>query len=152
MKFAAIALAGIVSSIGIVSARADDAVQKPSCVCTASYSGNGPAGSVRHVKGDVTVSQAAGYGPAKEGDALELGNRVMVGNGSASVRVGSCRIDVPTNSTLDITRKGENICLALAGESASGTGGLGLPAALFGGGLAVGGIIALTHGDDAVSQ
>lgn len=154
MKLAAvIVLGGIIGAAGIAPVWAEDAVQKPSCVCTATYSGNGPVGSVRHVKGDVTVSQSSGYSPAKPGDPLDFGSRVMVGNGSASVAVGTCNISVPANSNLDIAQSGGNICVALAGPQASGTASLGLPAALFGGGLAVGGIIALTHDNDSsVSQ
>ncbi|WP_419696312.1 hypothetical protein ACN2CC_11115 [Mesorhizobium muleiense] len=110
-----IALAGLVASVGFapVSSFAQDA----SCTCATGYSGVNPIGSLGRVNGDVMVSQVAGYGPAQTGGALDFGSRVVVGaKGSASVRVGGCNVSVPANSTLDISRDENKICLNVLGS------------------------------------
>lgn len=157
------ALAGFVASIGFgpVSSFAQDA----SCTCTTVY--QGPAnsiGSIGRADGDVMVSQAAGYGPAKAGSALDFGSRVVVGaRGSASVNVGSCNLSVPANSSLDISRVENNICLkvvgseqtAAAGVSSEHTGQIGpggnrsfIPLGIFAGMAGTAGILAATQDDD----
>lgn len=149
-----IALAAVVGLGGIGSALADDTVQKPSCTCQTAYDGSNPVGAIRHVKGDVTVSRTTGFSPAKAGDSLELGSRVMASaNASASVRVGGCSIEVPAGSNLDVSGDGQNICLSVDGEKQAAAGSFSLPAALLGGGLIVGGVIAATHDSgSSVSQ
>ncbi len=148
------ALAGIVGLGAVGSALADDTVQKPSCTCQTAYDGGNPVGSIRHVKGDVTVSRTTGFLPAKAGDPLDLGSRVMASaNASASVRVGGCSIEVPAGSNLDVSSDGQNICLSVGGEKQVAAGSFNLPAALLGGGLIAGGIIAATHDSgSSVSQ
>lgn len=110
------ATVGSVASVafGSVSAFAENA----SCSCATAYRGPAnPVGSIRSANGDVMVSQAAGYGPAKSGNALDFGSRVVVGaKGSASVAVGDCNLDVPANSSLDVSRVEGNICLKLVGS------------------------------------
>ncbi|RWM18213.1 MAG: hypothetical protein EOR73_18940 [Mesorhizobium sp.] len=110
------ALAGFVASIGFgpVSSFAQDT----SCTCTTTYQGAAKSiGSIGRANGDVMVSQAAGYGPAKPGNALDFGSRVVVGaKGSASVNVGGCNLEVPANSSLDISRVENNICLRVLGS------------------------------------
>ncbi len=148
------ALAGIVGLGAVGSALADDTVQKPSCTCQTAYDGGNPVGSIRHVKGDVTVSRTTGFLPAKAGDPLDLGSRVMASaNASAFVRVGGCSIEVPAGSNLDVSSDGQNICLSVGGEKQAAAGSFNLPAALLGGGLIAGGIIAATHDSgSSVSQ
>lgn len=111
-----VALAGFVALIGFgpVSSFAQDA----SCTCTTPYQGAASSiGSIGRANGDVMVSQAAGYGPAKAGNALDFGSRIVVGaKGSASVNVGGCSLDVPANSSLDISRVENNICLRVLGS------------------------------------
>jgi hypothetical protein len=140
------ALAGILGLSSIGPALADDP-----CTCATAYKGD-PIGSIRHVSGDVMVSQTAGFGAAKAGEGLNFGSRVVVGSkGSASVHIGDCALDVPANSSLDVSQVENNICLRVQGpgQSAGGTSsGLGLPAAIIGGGLLVGGVIAATQNDD----
>jgi hypothetical protein len=109
------ALAGLLALAGFapVSSFAQDA----SCTCATAYSGVNPIGSLGRVNGDVMVSQVAGYGPAQAGGALDFGSRVVVGaKGSASVRVGGCNLSVPANSTLDISRVENKICLNVLGS------------------------------------
>ncbi|UVC19163.1 hypothetical protein IHQ72_28650 [Mesorhizobium onobrychidis] len=110
------ALAGFVASIGFgpVSSFA----QETPCTCTTPYQGAANSiGSIGHANGDVMVSQAAGYGPAKAGNALDFGSRIVVGaRGSASVNIGGCNLDVPANSSLDISRVENNICLKVVGS------------------------------------
>ncbi|RWM80999.1 MAG: hypothetical protein EOR81_07480 [Mesorhizobium sp.] len=161
------ALAGFVASIGFgpVSSFAQDT----SCTCTTPYQGAANSiGSIGRADGDVMVSQAAGYGPAKAGNALDFGSRVVVGaKGSASVNVGGCSLDVPANSSLDISRVENNICLKVlgpeqtaAGVSSEHTGQIApgaaansrLPLFIFGGMAGAAGVFSATQDDgDGVS-
>lgn len=109
------ALAGFVALLGF--APVSSFAQDTSCTCATAYSGVNPIGSLGHVDGDVMISQVAGYGPAQAGGALDFGSRVVVGGkGSASVRVGGCNLSVPANSTLDISRIENKICLNVLGS------------------------------------
>ncbi|MCA0002016.1 MULTISPECIES: hypothetical protein [unclassified Mesorhizobium] len=136
--------------------------QDVSCSCAAAYRGPASAiGSIRSADGDVMVSQSVGYGPAKAGSTLGLGSRVVVGTkGSASVLVGGCNMNVPANSSLDVSRVGGNICLKLVGsertaaiQPSGGTSGFGLPEGIFAGALVTSGVLAATQDDDkAVSR
>ncbi|MER8680389.1 hypothetical protein [Mesorhizobium sp. M1405] len=109
------ALAGFVALVGL--APVSSFAQDGSCTCATAYSGVNPIGSLGHVNGDVMVSQVAGYGPAQAGGALDFGSRVVVGaKGSASVNVGGCNVSVPANSTLDISRIENKICLNVLGS------------------------------------
>jgi hypothetical protein len=159
-----IALAGFIaaSGLGPVSSFAQDAP----CTCTTPYQGTASSiGSIGHANGDVMVSQAAGYGPAKAGNALDFGSRIVVGaRGAASVSVGSCSMDVPANSSLDISRVENNICLKVVGSeqtaaapavSSEHTGQIApggtrsnTPLFIFGGMAAAAGILAATQDDD----
>ncbi|RWD48761.1 hypothetical protein [Mesorhizobium sp.] len=157
-----IALAGFVASIGFpVSSFAQDT----SCTCTTPYQGAANSiGSIGHANGDVMVSQAAGYGPAKAGSALDFGSRVVVGaRGSAFVNVGGCNLDVPANSSLNISRVENNICLNVVGSeqtaaavSSEHTGQIApggdrrsnTPLYIFGGMAGAAGILAATQDDD----
>jgi hypothetical protein len=131
--------------------------QDASCSCATAYQGPAnPTGSIRSANGDVMVSQSAGCGPAKAGNALDFGSRVVVGaNGAASVLVGGCKLDVPVSSSLDISRVGNNICLKLVGseqtaaiQPSGGGGGFGPPEAIFDGALLTTGVLAATQDDD----
>ncbi|WP_136621048.1 MULTISPECIES: hypothetical protein [Mesorhizobium] len=148
-------LAVFVASLGLgsVSSFAQDA----SCSCVTAYQGPAaPIGSIHSADGDVMVSQTAGYGPAKAGNALDFGSRVVVGaEGTASILVGGCNLDVPANSSLNISRLGNNICLKLVGsehtaaiQPSGGGGGFGAPEAIFAGALLTSGVLAATQDDD----
>ncbi|ESZ10260.1 hypothetical protein X737_31975 [Mesorhizobium sp. L48C026A00] len=156
-----VALAGFVASIGFgpVSSFAQD----ESCTCTTPYQGTASSiGSIGRANGDVMVSQAAGYGSAKAGNALDFGSRIVVGaNGAASVNVGGCSLDVPANSSLDISRVENNICLRVVGSeqtagavSSEHTGQIppggnrsNTPLFIFGGMVGAAGILAATQDD-----
>lgn len=156
-------LAGFVASIGFgpVSSFAQDA----SCTCTTTYQGTASSiGSIGRADGDVMVSQAAGYGSAKAGGALDFGSRVVVGaRGSASVNVGGCNLDMPANSSLDISRVENNICLKVVGSEQTAAVGVSpehtgqiapggarsnTPFFVFGGMAGAAGILAATQDDD----
>ncbi|RWO01702.1 hypothetical protein [Mesorhizobium sp.] len=163
-----VALAGFAASIGFgpVSSFAQDAsAQDASCTCMTPYQGAASSiGSIGQANGDVMVSQAAGYGPAKAGNALDFGSRIVVGaKGSASVNVGGCNLDVPANSSLDISRVENNICLKVAGSEqraavgvspehtgqiAAGGNRSWVPAGIFLGMAGAAGILAATQDDD----
>ncbi|MER8461009.1 hypothetical protein NKH82_28970 [Mesorhizobium sp. M0915] len=148
------ALAGFVALVGLapVSSFAQDA----SCTCATAYQGANPIGSIGHVNGNVMVSQVAGYGPAQAGGALDFGSRVVVGaKGSASVNVGGCNVSVPANSTLDISRVEDKICLNVLGSehtaqtgNSTGTSNNNTPLFIFGGMALGAGILAATADKD----
>ncbi|MER8841565.1 hypothetical protein NKH86_23065 [Mesorhizobium sp. M0913] len=146
------ALAGFVVLAGFspVSSFAQDG----SCTCAAAYTGVNPIGSIGNVNGNVMISQVAGYGPAHAGGALDFGSRVVVGGkGSASVKVGGCNLSVPANSTLDISRVDDKICLNVLGsEHTAQTGNANTnnntPLFIFGGMALGAGILAATADKD----
>ncbi|MBZ9852898.1 hypothetical protein LB566_03750 [Mesorhizobium sp. CA13] len=152
------AVSALVASSGFTSV--SSFAQDVSCSCAAAYRGPASAiGSIRSADGDVMVSQSVGYSRAKAGSTLGLGSRVVVGaNGSASVLVGGCHMNVPANSSLDVSRG--NICLKLvdsertaAIQPSGGTSGFGLPEGIFVGALVTSGVLAATQDDDkAVSR
>ncbi|MER8509606.1 hypothetical protein NKH91_13165 [Mesorhizobium sp. M0894] len=148
------ALAGIVVLAGF--APVSSFAQDGSCTCATAYQGVNPIGSIGNVNGNVMVSQVAGYGPAQAGGALDFGSRVVVGSkGSASVNVGSCNLSVPANSTLDISRVENKICLNVLGSehtaqtgNSTGASNNNTPLFIFGG-LALGaGVLAATADKD----
>ncbi|MER9545622.1 hypothetical protein NKI72_26820 [Mesorhizobium sp. M0437] len=147
------ALAGVVVLAGFapVSSFAQDA----SCTCATAYQGSNPIGSIGHVNGNVMVSQVAGYGPAQAGGALDFGSRVVVGaKGSASVNVGGCNLSVPANSTLDISRVDNRICVNVLGsehtaQAGNSTGTSNNTPLFIFGGMALGaGVLAATADKD----
>ncbi|MER9651759.1 hypothetical protein [Mesorhizobium sp. M0199] len=146
------ALAGFVVLAGFapVSSFAQDA----SCTCATAYTDVNPIGSIGSVNGDVMISQVAGYGPAQAGGALDFGSRVVVGGkGSASVNVGSCNLSVPANSTLDISRVENKICLNVLGsektaQTDNSNNDNKTPLIIFGGMAAGALVLGLTQDDD----
>jgi hypothetical protein len=154
------ALAALVASVGVapVSAFAQDA----SCSCATAYRGPAnPIGSVLKASGDTMLSQAAGYEPAKSGNVLDFGSRVVVGpKGSALVQVGDCNVSIPPNSSLDISRVEDRICLKVIGSEQTAAipdngrrPRFGFPEAFFAGALLTTGVLAATQDDDKrVSQ
>ncbi|MER8383472.1 hypothetical protein [Mesorhizobium sp. M1399] len=146
------ALAGVVVLAGF--APVSSFAQDGSCTCATAYNGVNPIGSIGSVNGDVMISQAAGYGPAQAGGALDFGSRVVVGGkGSASVNVGSCNLSVPANSTLDISRVENKICLNVLGsEKTAQTDNSNnenkTPLIIFGGMAAGALVLGLTQDDD----
>ncbi|RWE64187.1 hypothetical protein [Mesorhizobium sp.] len=145
------ALVGLVASLGF--APASSFAQDASCTCATAYQGINPIGSIGRINGDVMVSQVAGYGPAQSGGALDFGSRVVVGGkGSASVRVGGCNLSVPANSTLDISRVDNKICLNVLGseqtaQADSSNNDDRTPLYIFGGMAGAAAILAATQGD-----
>ncbi|MER9443608.1 hypothetical protein NKI79_19885 [Mesorhizobium sp. M0340] len=148
------ALAGVVVLAGF--APVSSFAQDGSCTCATAYQGASPIGSIGNVKGDVMISQVAGYGPAQAGGALDFGSRVVVGpKGAASVHVGGCNLSVPANSTLDISRVENKICLNVLGsEQTAQTGNTNndnndkTPLYIFGGMAGAAAILAATQDDD----
>ncbi|MER9061652.1 hypothetical protein [Mesorhizobium sp. M0698] len=146
------ALAGVVVLAGF--APVSSFAQDGSCTCATAYNGVNPIGSLGSVNGDVMISQVAGYGPAQAGGALDFGSRVVVGSkGSASVQVGGCNVSVPANSTLDISRVENKICLNVLGSEKTAqtgnTNGTNYTPALIFGGMALGaGVLAATADKD----
>lgn len=153
-------LAGFVAFAGF--APVASFAQDGSCGCATAYRGPGnPIGSITQVKGDVVVSQTTGYDTAKVGGGLDFGSRVVVGpKGSAVVKAGGCNVSVPANSSLDISRVGDKVCLKVLGseqtaavpDSSNGGGGGGLkfgaPEAIFAGALITTGVLAATQDDN----
>ncbi|MFC3322081.1 hypothetical protein [Mesorhizobium cantuariense] len=73
--------------------------------------------------------------------------------------IGGCGLDVPANSSLDISRAGNSICLNLVGSEqtaavqlSGGGGGFGPPEAIFDGVLLTNGVLSATQDDSGVSR
>ncbi|MFD1983369.1 hypothetical protein ACFSOZ_11890 [Mesorhizobium newzealandense] len=157
------ALAGLVTLVGFGSV--PGFAQDAACSCATAYQGPAnPIGSIRNVTGNVMVSQTAGYVPAKAGSALDFGSRLVVGaKGSASVQIGDCRLSVPANASLDISRIENKICLKVVNPEHTATAvspeqtgaidpsrkfAFGLPAQFFAGALLTAGVLAATQDDN----
>lgn len=142
-----VALAGVspVSVFAPVVAQAQDVAE---CACLTAFPGqNMSVGKIVSTQGDVRVSQAAGYVAGGKDAALSIGSRIMVGpKSSAQFQVGStCNMSVTQNSTADISRVQENICVKLLmpevtasygqqgplGNADGGTGGVNVPLVMF---------------------
>lgn len=153
-------LAGLVAFVGF--SPVESFAQDASCGCATAYRGPGsPIGSITQVKGNVVVSQATGYDTAKVGGGLDFGSRVVVGpKGLAVVKAGGCNVSVRANSSLDISRVGDKVCLRVLGseqtaavpDSSNGGGGggfkFGPPEAIFAGALITTGVLAATQDDN----
>jgi hypothetical protein len=140
--------AALAALIGMMSI---DRAMAETCTCSTAYQGD-PIGSIGQVDGEVLASQTAGYGPAKAGEGLGIGSHVNVANkASASVLVGTCKLNLPGNSSLDISLVDNKICLKVQGlEQAAGSTPPRsyLPAVLLGGGLLAGVVVLATQDDD----
>jgi hypothetical protein len=74
----------------------------------------GTVGQIVNATGDVRVAQATNYTPASSGAVLGRATRIIVGRGSASVRLGGgCEIALGANSSLTLIPTGGSICAAV---------------------------------------
>ncbi len=110
-----VALAGV-SPVAVFAPLAAQAQDVSECACLTAFDGQRMSvGRIISTQGDVRISQAAGYAPGEKDAALTIGSRILVGpKSSAQFQVGStCNISVTQNSTADISRVQENICVKL---------------------------------------
>jgi hypothetical protein len=128
-----------------------------SCQCTVVAPADGsPIGSISSVEGDVRISERLDYIPARAGEALVAGRRILVGQGAAGVSIGGCQIAMTPNTSLTLLSVDQNVCAALEVEAAPLTEAArttGNSGALIGAVLGVGGIagivaIAVSSGGD----
>lgn len=130
---------------------AQDASQ---CACLVPFQpGILQVGQVQSFRGDVQVTQPAGYnGPQTEG-ALSVGSRILIGPGaSADISVvPSCNLSVAENSTVNISRIGEQICVSIeeVGRAAGyfNGSGLGFPEYFFGASVGTAALAGALGGD-----
>lgn len=110
------------------------------CTCVTPYQGaNAQVGKVMSYRGDVKVTQPAGYTGPESDDGLSIGSRVLVGpKSNAEITVGSqCALSITENSTVNITRIGDNVCVnaqqvGLTTGAIGDDKGLGFPEYFFG--------------------
>lgn len=143
-----VALAGV-SPVAVFAPVAAQAQDVSECACLTAFQGQRMSvGKIISTQGDVRISQAAGYAPGEKDAALSIGSRILVGpKSSAQFQVGAtCNISVTQNSTADISRVQENICVKLLmpevtasyGQqgpddgTGGGTGGVNVPLLMFG--------------------
>lgn len=105
-------------------------------------------GQVKSITGQVNILGSGGWGSAKTGGLLYVGNRVETGlESSTSISVGKCTLDVGAQSTISIVPTEKALCVAVA-DTAPSINNASLIAV--GAGLAVvGGVIAISTGDDS---
>ena len=107
-------------------------------------------GQILNASGDVRIAQATNFTRASTGAELEGGTRLIVGRGSALVRLGEeCQISLGENSSLTLIPRGEVLCAAVeTGQTAAydnvGTA-LGVAGAAL---LVVGGAVLITQQED----
>lgn len=115
----------------------------------------GTVGQIVNATGDVRVAQATNYTPASSGAVLGRATRIIVGRGSASVRLGGgCEIALGANSSLTLIPTADYICAAVdTGRTAAFRGrpfNVGAALGVAGGSLLLaGGIILFTQDEDA---
>ena len=115
----------------------------------------GTVGQIVNATGDVRVAQATNYVRAERGAVLRRATRIIVGRGSASVRLGGgCEIELGANSSLTLIPTADSICAAVdTGRTAAFRGrpfNVGAALGVAGGSLLLaGGIILFTQDEDA---
>lgn len=83
------------------------------CTCRVPLA-EGSVGQILNASGDVRIAQATNFSRASGGADLELGTRVIVGRGSANVRIGNnCDIALGANSSLTLIPTNDFICVAV---------------------------------------
>jgi len=124
------------------------------CTCRVPLT-TGTVGQIVDASGDVRIAQATNYIRATRGAGLGRATRIIVGRGSASVRLGSgCEISLGANSSLTLIATGDSICAAVAtGRTAAFRArpfNVGAALGVAGGSLLLaGGVILFTQDDDA---
>ncbi|WP_271169919.1 hypothetical protein [Hansschlegelia plantiphila] len=155
-RFGFAAAAGLMLASYASSASAFDALGGD-CGCSIPLPTKGVrVGEVSRANDDVLVSGRGGLVRGKPGAPLKVGSRVIVGpNGSAQIALGaSCNLSLRANSTVDIARSGEMVCVTSAGAGgeaavgrAAGIGGVG-GASLGAAGAAAAAIFIAADNDD----
>lgn len=139
--FAAVMGAGIFSPAGAVFAQ--------ECTCQVPLTTE-VVGQILNVSGDVRIAQATNFTRASTGAELEGGTRVIVGRGSALVRLGEeCQIPLGENSSLTLIPRGEVLCAAVETGQTAAFNNVGTALGVAGAGLlVVGGAVLITQEDD----
>lgn len=107
-------------------------------------------GQILNVSGDVRIAQATNFTRASTGAELEGGTRVIVGRGSALVRLGEeCQISLGENSSLTLIPRGEVLCAAVETGQTAAFNNVGTALGVAGAGLlVVGGAVLISQDDD----
>lgn len=107
-------------------------------------------GRILNASGDVRVAEATNFTRASSGAELEGGTRVIVGRGSAVVRLGAdCQISLGENSSLTLIPRGEVLCAAVETGQAAAFNNVGTALGVAGAALlVVGGAVLITQEDD----
>lgn len=139
--FAAVMGAGIFSPAGAAFAQ--------ECTCQVPLTTE-VVGQILNVSGDVRIAQATNFTRASTGAELEGGTRVIVGRGSALVRLGEeCQIPLGENSSLTLIPRGEVLCAAVETGRTAAFNNVGTALGVAGAGLlVVGGAVLITQEDD----
>jgi hypothetical protein len=103
--------------------------------CTASAHPGG-VGEIVDLQGAVLYSSGAGYVPASAGESLKPGDRVMVDDGRAELRLnGICHVHLQPHTVYTMSDAGGQLCAVLAPSDPPSSGIP--PAILIGGGVVV---------------
>ncbi len=117
----------------------------------------GSTGTVSQVKGDVLVSQQAGFQSATRISQFSEGSRIIVGQASeATLNLPGCAVNLNKASTVSLMNVNNQLCLRVeetyAGAGVASASPSWVPAAIFGGIIAGGAIIAIADDGKPVSR
>lgn len=137
----AVLAVGLVTGAG--SAWAQD------CTCRVPMS-DGAVGQILNASGDVRIAQSTNFTRVSGGAALAQGTRILVGRGSANVRLGNnCDIALGANSSLTLIPSDGSICASVDAGQTTASSNVGTALGVAGGALlVVGGAILFSQDDD----
>lgn len=146
----ALSVVGVINLFAVNSAFA----QAPNCACNAPL---GSAGAISEIKGDVLISQQSGFQGAQGISQFAEGSRIIIGQSSAAIlSLPGCSLNLNKASTVSLVKVNDQLCLRVeetyAGARVASAPRSWVPAAIFGGVLAGGAIIAIADDGKPVSR
>lgn len=148
--FIALSVFGVVNLFAVNSALA----QAANCACNVPL---GSAGAISEIKGDVLISQQAGFQSASGISQFSEGSRIIIGQASeATLSLPGCAVNLNKASTVSLMNINNQLCLRVeetyAGAEVASASRSWVPAAIFGGIIAGGAIIAIADNGKPVSR
>ncbi|RST87110.1 hypothetical protein EJC49_07530 [Aquibium carbonis] len=136
-----------VLAVGLVTVGGSAWAQE--CTCRVPLS-EGAVGRILNASGDVRIAQSTNFARATGGTEVAQGTRIIVGRGSANVRLGnSCDIALGANSSLTLISSNGSLCAAVDTAQTTASSNVGTALGVTGGALlVVGGAILFSQDDD----
>lgn len=148
--FIALSVFGVVNLFAVNFALS----QAANCACNVPL---GSAGAISEIKGDVLISQQAGFQSAQGITQFAEGSHIIIGQSSAAIlSLPGCSVNLNKASTVSLVKVNNQLCLRVdetyAGTRVSSAPRSWVPAAIMGGVLAGGVIIAIADDGKPVSR